>query len=446
MAISIVVPQLGESVAEGTVAKWLKAVGDKVRKEEPLVEIQTDKINVEIPSPSDGTLTSIVIAEGTTVLVGTEIGVIVGADGAAGAPAAAAPAAAAPKAAAVAAAPAAAAVAAPAAASAGNGASAGAGHLDDRSLSPAVRRIMSENNVGIAEVQAIRGSGSAGRVTRDDLLDYLKNRTAAPAAAAPATAAMPAAAPAAVPGFMRAATSAASGGEREQVIPFSRVRKVIAENMVKAKHTAAHTHCFDEADMSALVALRKEWAPKLEKQGVKLTYMPFFIKAAVFALKEFPWVNSSVSPEGDAVVLKNYYNIGFAVGRDDKGLIVPNIKDCDRKNLVQIATELADIASRARADRLKPDEIMGGTFSISNAGVFGAVNSSPVISVPEVAILGVHKIVERPVVKNGQIVVAPVMNAVIGFDHRVIDGELAVKFLRRVCELLEKPEMLWFYA
>jgi pyruvate dehydrogenase E2 component (dihydrolipoamide acetyltransferase) len=305
---------------------------------------------------------------------------------------------------------------------------------------------MSENNVGIAEVQAIRGSGSAGRVTRDDLLDYLKTRTAAPAAAAPAAAAMPAAAPAAVPGFMRGTMSAAADGPREQVIPFSRVRKVIAENMVKAKHTAAHTHCFDEADMSALVALRKEWAPKLEKQGVKLTYMPFFIKAAVFALKEFPWVNSSVSPEGDAVVLKNYYNIGFAVGRDDKGLIVPNIKDCDRKNLVQIATELADIASRARADRLKPDEIMGGTFSISNAGVFGAVNSSPVISVPEVAILGVHKIVERPVVKNGQIVIAPVMNAVIGFDHRVIDGELAVKFLRRVCELLEKPEMLWFYA
>jgi pyruvate/2-oxoglutarate dehydrogenase complex dihydrolipoamide acyltransferase (E2) component len=174
--------------------------------------------------------------------------------------------------------------------------------------------------------------------------------------------------------------------------------------------------------------------------------MPFFIKASVFALKEFPWVNGSVAPSGDAMVLKRYYNIGMAVGRDEKGLIVPNIKDCDRKNLVQIAAEVNDIATRARNDRLKPDEISDGTFSITNAGVFGAINSSPVINVPEVAILGVHKIVERAVVKDGQIVARPMMNAAIGFDHRVVDGELAVKFLRRVCELLEKPEMLWFYA
>jgi pyruvate/2-oxoglutarate dehydrogenase complex dihydrolipoamide acyltransferase (E2) component len=194
------------------------------------------------------------------------------------------------------------------------------------------------------------------------------------------------------------------------------------------------------------VALRKEWAPRLEKQGVKLTYMPFFIKAAVLALKEYPWMNGAVSPEGDAMVLKRYYNIGMAVGRGDKGLIVPNIKDCDRKNLVQIAADVNDIASRARADRLTMDEIQGGTFSISNAGVFGAVNSAPVINVPDVAILGVHRIVERPVIKAGQIVAAPMMNAVIGFDHRVVDGEMAVKFLRRVCELLENPGLLWFYA
>jgi pyruvate/2-oxoglutarate dehydrogenase complex dihydrolipoamide acyltransferase (E2) component len=216
--------------------------------------------------------------------------------------------------------------------------------------------------------------------------------------------------------------------------------------MVRAKHTAAHTHCFDEADMSAIVALKKEWGPKLEAQGVKLTYMPFFIKAAVLALKEFPWVNGSVSPQGDAMVVKHYYNIGIAVGRDEKGLIVPNLKDCDRKNVAQLAGEVNDIASRARNDRLKPDEIVGGTFSITNAGVFGAINSAPVINVPEVAILGVHKIVERPVVKDGAIVVRPMMNASIGFDHRVVDGELAVKFLRRVCELLERPELLWFYA
>jgi pyruvate/2-oxoglutarate dehydrogenase complex dihydrolipoamide acyltransferase (E2) component len=196
--------------------------------------------------------------------------------------------------------------------------------------------------------------------------------------------------------------------------------------------------------MSAIAALRREWAPRLAEQGVKLTYMPFFIKASVMALKEFPWVNGSV--KDDSIVVKKYYNIGMAVGRDEKGLIVPNIKDCDRKNLVQIAAEVNDIATRARADRLKPDEIADGTFSITNAGVFGAVNSSPVINVPEVAILGVHKIVDRPVVRDGQIVIRPMMNASIGFDHRVIDGELAVKFLRRLCELLERPELLWFYA
>jgi 2-oxoglutarate dehydrogenase complex dihydrolipoamide succinyltransferase (E2) component len=458
MAISIVVPQLGESVAEGTVARWLKAVGDKVRKEEPLVEIQTDKINVEIPSPADGVLTNIVIAEGTTVLVGTEIGQLGGADEATAVPVAAAAA----KAAAAANAPparVAAAVAAPAApsrppAANGNAQPADSGESGDgRNLSPAVRKIMREQNVSMAELAAIRGSGVAGRVTRDDVLDYLNRRSDAPApapvAAAPAArAAAPAAsAPAPLPSFMRGATTAAAaGGAREETIPFTRVRRVIAENMVKAKHTAAHTHCFDECDMGAIVALKKEWGPKLEAQGVKLTFMPFFIKAAVFALKEFPWVNGSVSPAGDAMIVKHYYNIGMAVGRDDKGLIVPNLKDCDRKNLVQLAQEVNDLAARARNDKLGPDDIQGGTFSITNAGVFGAINSSPVINVPEVAILGVHKIVERPVVRHGQIVIAPMMNASIGFDHRVVDGELAVKFLRRVCELLERPELLWFHA
>src|SRR5206468_136638 len=216
------------------------------------------------------------------------------------------------------------------------------------------------------------------------------------------------------------------GVRSEEVIPFTRVRKLIAENMVRAKHTAAHTHCFDEADMSAIVALRKEWGPKLEAQGTKLTYMPFFIKASVLALKEFPWVNGEV--RGDSMVVKKYYNIGVAVGRDEKGLIVPNLKDCDRKNLAQIAAEVNDIATRARNDRLKPDEIQDGTFSITNAGVFGAINSSPVINVPVVAIRGVHKIVERPVIRDGQIVARPMMNLSTGFDHRAVHGELAVKF------------------
>jgi len=470
MAISIVVPQLGESVAEGTVSKWLKAVGDRVRKEEPLVEIQTDKINVEIPSPADGTLQSIVVPEGTTVLVGTEIGVLAGAGEAAVAPSAAAPATAsaavapAPARAAAAAPPAAppttyapAATAAPPAAPPSRVPPAPAGNGDStlgdgRNLSPAVRKIMREQNVSSAEIASIRGSGIAGRVTRDDLLDYLNRRGAAgptgalaPGFASPLAPAIPTPAEP-LPSFLRAAAAPAAGGPRTETVPFTKVRRLIAENMVKAKHTAAHTHCFDEADMSAIVALKKEWSPRLEAQGVKLTYMPFFIKAATLALKEYPWMNGMVSPQGDAMILKHYYNIGIAVGRDEKGLIVPNIKDCDRKNLAQIAAEVNDIAARARADRLKPDEIQDGTFSITNAGVYGATNSSPVINVPEVAIMGVHKIVERPVVKNGQIVIRPMMNASIGFDHRVVDGELAVKFLRRVCSLLEQPELLWFVA
>jgi 2-oxoglutarate dehydrogenase E2 component (dihydrolipoamide succinyltransferase) len=462
MPISIVVPQLGESVAEGTVARWLKSQGDRVRKEEPLVEIQTDKINVEIPSPAEGTLSQILVPEGTTVLVGTEIARLLAPGEAAGAGApvatAAAPAPASPAAPARPApapvpapaatpAPAYASVAAPVAASHGNGETALG---EARNLSPAVRRIMREQGVGADELGAIRGSGIAGRVTRDDLLAYLAERGARPAAA-PAFAAVAAPppampAPAAAPraGFLAPQLAPAAAGPREEVVPFSKVRKLIAENMVRAKHTAAHTHCFDEADMSAIVALKKEWAPRLEAQGVKLTYMPFFIKASVLALKEFPWVNAEV--KGETLVVKRYYNIGMAVGRDEKGLIVPNLKDCDRKNLVQLAAETNDLAARARGERLKPDDIAGGTFSITNAGVYGAVNSSPVINVPEVAILGVHKIVERAVVRDGQIVARPMMNASIGFDHRVVDGELAVKFLRRVCELLERPELLWFYA
>jgi 2-oxoglutarate dehydrogenase E2 component (dihydrolipoamide succinyltransferase) len=340
-----------------------------------------------------------------------------------------------------------------------------------------VRKLMREQGVVLDELASIRGTGIAGRVTRDDLLEYLQTRAPSPAAApqwlppsagaAPApeasavSAALPALAESGAPAVLapslrdprdprfaslpgQALSASTTAGPREEIVPFSKVRKLIAENMVHAKHTAAHTHCFDEADMSAIVALRREWTPRLQAQGIKLTYMPFFIKAAVLALREFPWVNGEV--RGESMVVKRFYNIGIAVGRDEKGLIVPNLKDCDRKNLVQLAAEVNDLAARARAERLKPDEIAGGTFSITNAGVYGAINSSPIINVPEVAILGVHKIVERPVVRAGQIVARPMMNAAIGFDHRVVDGELAVKFLRRVCDLLERPELLWFYA
>ena len=276
----------------------------------------------------------------------------------------------------------------------------------------------------------------AGRITRDDL-EYLK-RVAAPAPAfAGAGAAVPTAPPRRrrppLPSFMRGTTTGCDRrGPREETIPFTRVRKVIAENMIKAKHTAAHTHCFDECDMSAIVALRREWAPKLEAQGIKLTYMPFFIKAAVFALKEFPWVNGSVSPQGDAMIVKHYYNIGMAVGRDDKGLIVPNLKDCDRKNLVQLAhgwprrprarrqARSDDIRAalspsqcrRVRGHQLGAGDQRAGSHARSSSGGGEAVNRG-----------GRDERLHR-------------------FDHRVVDGELAVRFLRRVCELLERPELL----
>ncbi|HUK62870.1 MAG TPA: biotin/lipoyl-containing protein, partial [Dongiaceae bacterium] len=292
MPISIVVPQLGESVAEGTVSKWLKQVGERVRKEEPLVEIQTDKINVEIPSPAEGTLEKITVAEGTTVLVGTEIGVLastsaepVAAGKAPAEPAAAKPA---PAAAPPAPSPPPASRPAPSAplpvapmrapSYAGDGGANGGtshGEAGERNLSPAVRKLMREHQVALDELGRIHGSGVAGRVTRDDLLDYLKNRTAMPPAIAAAAApAAPAREAGPRPGFLTPAMTAAPAGPREEVIPFTKVRKLIAENMVKSKHTAPHVTTFDEVDMTAIVALRKEWGPKLEAQGVKLTFMP----------------------------------------------------------------------------------------------------------------------------------------------------------------------------
>ena len=451
MAISIVVPQLGESVAEGTVARWLKAVGDKVRKEEPIVEIQTDKINVEIPSPADGTLSGISVPEGTTVLVGTEIGQISGAGEAATAPAAA-PAAAKAAAGTASIAPATAVAAPPMpAASApamphGNGSAQTGESAEGRNPS---RGAQDHARAGRDHGRTIGHRGLGRRRPHHATTCSTTSRAALrrPRSPPPPRRLAPAAAKAAgpVPSFLARVHGRRHGPARDHGAVHARAPRDRREHG-EGQAMTAHTHCFDECDMSSIVALKKEWAPKLEAQGVKLTYMPFFIKATVFALKEFPWMNSSVTPQGDAITVKHYYNIGIAVGRDEKGLIVPNLKDCDRKNLVQLAGEVNDLAARARADRLGPDDIQGGTFSITNAGVFGAINSAPVINVPEVGILGVHKIVERAVVKKGQIVIAPMMNAVIGFDHRAVDGELAVKFLRRFCELIEKPELLWFHA
>lgn len=483
MPVTIVVPQLGESVVEGTIGKWLKQVGEPIAKDEPVVEIITDKINIELPAPSAGTLGEITAAEGTVAQVGEKLGVILGAGEslpAGGAPAQATASAAvgaggggdAGSARAAASTPAPpqsqapqgdaplgavlAGPRTPASAPAfGGSGRPGAGapptnntapHVDGQRLSPAVRKLVKENDVDVSQ---IRGSGMGGRVTREDVLTYLEARKVA--ASAPGRAAAPAAGrmeryetgppPAEAPRPTKPIPSAAfaAPGAREEVVePLTNVRKMIAQNMVKSRHTAAHCAVADEVDMTALVEMRGRMKERVQRDyGVKLTYMPFIVKAVVRGLKEHPILNASMTDT--EVHYKKYYNIGIAVHRD-QGLIVPLVRDADRKNLLEIARDIEDLGTRARAEKLTLDDIQGGTFTITNAGMFGATSSVPVINVPEVGILGVHLIEERPVVRDHRIVVRWMMTLVLSFDHRLVDGTPAVQFLHRVKELLEDPE------
>jgi 2-oxoglutarate dehydrogenase complex dihydrolipoamide succinyltransferase (E2) component len=453
MPVTIVVPQLGESVVEGTIGKWLKKVGDPIAKDEPIVEIITDKINIELPAPSAGTLGQIMVPEGQVAQVGDPLGQIL----AQGESASAAPAPAKPQPAAAAAgggghapqpaapsAPAAAAPApsrpAPSSAPAYATATAAPPSTDGMRLSPAVRKLAREHEVDVAQ---IRGSGMEGRVTREDVLTYLEARKVAASA--------PALAPAGVPGRVPEATPqtkplkpipspaiAAAGTREVERKPLTNVRKKIAENMVRSRHTAAHCSTWDEVDMTNLVELRGRLKERVKQEyGISLTYMPFIMRAVVRALKEYPILNASMTDT--EMELKKYYNIGVAVHRD-QGLIVPVVHDADRKTLLQLAAEIDDLGRRARNDKLTLDDIQGGTFTITNAGMFGATASTPIINVPEVGILGVHLIQERPVVRDHRIAVRWMMTLVISFDHRLVDGTPAVQFLHRVKELLEDPE------
>jgi len=478
MPVTIVVPQLGESVVEGTIGKWLKQVGEPIAKDEPIVEIITDKINIELPAPSAGTLGEITAAEGTVAQVGEKLGVILAAGEslpAGGAPAPATASAAVGAGVDARAAQAAASTPAPpssrtpqgdaplgavaagsrtpasAPAFGGSGRPGAAAppsnntapHIDGQRLSPAVRKLVKENDVDVAQV---RGSGMGGRVTREDVLTYLEARkvaASAPGRGAPAPAGAgyapaPAQEPARPTKPIPAAAFAAPGTREEVVEPLTNVRKMIAQNMVKSRHTAAHCAVADEVDMSELVAMRGRMKERVQREyGVKLTYMPFIVKAVVRALKEHPILNASMTDT--EVHYKKYYNIGIAVHRD-QGLIVPLVRDADRKNLLQIAHDIEDLGARARGEKLTLDDIQGGTFTITNAGMFGATSSVPVINTPEVGILGVHLIEERPVVRDHRIVVRWMMTLVLSFDHRLVDGTPAVQFLHRVKELLEDPE------
>jgi 2-oxoglutarate dehydrogenase E2 component (dihydrolipoamide succinyltransferase) len=420
------VPTLGESVTEATIGKWFKHAGDAVAVDEPLVELETDKVTIEVPSPAAGVLSEVAAKDGETVAVGALLGQIQ--DGAGAAPAAKpksapdkpaaekpSPAAAAPPAQAAVTAPAAPAAAAPAAAKPAPA---------DMPVPPSVRKLASESGL---DVSTVPGSGKDGRVTKGDMMAAIERAAAAPmpAAAAPAQARVP---------------SGADDAAREERVRMTRLRQTIARRLKDAQNTAAMLTTFNEVDMSAVMHTRNQYKELFEKRnGVKLGFMSFFVRACVQGLKEIPSVNAEI--DGTDIVYKNYYHIAVAVGID-KGLVVPVLRDCDAKSFAQIEKEIADFGRRARDGTLKLEEMQGGTFTISNGGVYGSLMSTPILNAPQSGILGMHKIQERPVVVAGKIEIRPMMYLALSYDHRIVDGREAVSFLVRVKECLEDPARL----
>ncbi len=406
----IVVPTLGESVSEATVAKWMKRAGDTVRKDETLVELETDKVSVEVSAPEAGVLSEIVAAEGATV----EIGAILGRMGGAGAQPAKAEAAPAPKAEAPK--PPLAAPPAPQPAASATAA---------KQAPPSVHRIAAEGGV---DVSGVTGSGKDGRVTKADALSIIENRGAQSTAQPPA------------PSSAHPPLQARVVSDREERVPMTRLRKTIARRLKEAQNTAAMLTTFNEADMSAIMAARNKYKDNFErKHGVKLGFMSFFIKACIAALKEIPNVNAEI--DGDDIIYKNFYDIGIAVGTD-RGLVVPVVRDADHKSMAEIEKEIGELGARARDGHLKLEELQGATFTISNGGVYGSLMSTPILNAPQSGILGMHKIQDRPIVVDKQVVVRPMMYLALSYDHRVVDGKEAVTFLVRVKEGLEDPERM----
>ena len=402
MATEIRVPTLGESVTEATIGKWFKKVGDAIAIDEPLVELETDKVTVEVPAAAAGVLAEITAKEGDTVEVNALLGQI-STDGAAAAPAPkkeeAAPAAAAPAAAPV--------------------ASASSGPA--MQPAPAASKLLAENNLSADQVD---GSGKRGQVLKGDVLDAIaKGVSAAPA---PAAAARPA--------------SPADDASREERVKMTRLRQTIAKRLKDAQNTAAMLTTYNEVDMSAVMELRTKYKEVFEKKhGVKLGFMGFFTKAVTHALKEIPAVNAEI--DGTDIIYKNFAHVGMAVGTD-KGLVVPVIRDADQLSIAGVEKELGRLAKAARDGSLSMADMQGGTFTITNGGVYGSLMSSPILNAPQSGILGMHKIQERPVVVGGQIVIRPMMYLALSYDHRIVDGKEAVTFLVRVKESLEDPERL----
>ena len=460
MPVDVIMPQMGESIFEGTITKWLKKPGEKVERDEPLFEISTDKVDAEIPSPAAGVLKEIKVGEGQTVPIQTIVAVI---DAAGAAAAAAAPAPAPPRAKAEAPAVAApekkveapapkpqgvatsappAAQAAPApAAPAPARAARGDGKVRS---SPLVRRLAREHSIDVSQVP---GTGAGGRVSKKDILAAIESGGAQAGASVPVSAGAPGP-PAAPPRAMPAAGAAATTAQLETAVPRERMyfghyevqpmsvmRQRIAEHMVASKRVSAHVYSIDEADMTAIAALRARSKDEFEKSsGTKLSFMPFFVRAAVEALRAFPTVNSSV--DGTNVVLHRECNIGIAVALD-WGLIVPVIKNAEEKNFLGLARAINDLAERARAKKLKPEEVAEGTFAITNPGVFGGLMGLPIINQPNVAILGLGTIQKRPVVINDAIAIRSMVYLTLSYDHRAVDGAIAHQFMGKIKSVLE---------
>jgi 2-oxoglutarate dehydrogenase E2 component (dihydrolipoamide succinyltransferase) len=400
MTIEIKVPAMGESVTEATISKWFKKEGDVVKRDEPLLELETDKVTVEVPSPADGAIESINAQAGATVLVGALLGAI--AEGKAGAAAAkkAAPKAEAPKPAAPAPAP-----AAPKA---------------DAPAMPSARRIAEETGISISSVP---GTGKDGRVTKGDMLEALAARSSAPQ-----------------PVAAQAPAGPRANEAREERVPMTRLRKTIALRLKESQNTAAQLTTFNEVDMTTVMSLRATYKDAFEKKhGVKLGFMGFFTKAVVAALKELPNVNAEI--EGDNIVYKNYYDIGIAVSTE-RGLVVPVVRDADHLSLAGIEKAISDFGARARDNKIKLEELQGGTFSITNGGVFGSLMSTPILNSPQSGILGMHKIQPRPMAIGDKIEIRPMMYLALSYDHRIVDGREAVTFLVKVKENLEDPQRM----
>ena len=394
------VPTLGESVTEATIGKWFKQPGDAVAVDEPLVELETDKVTIEVPAPAAGILSEIAAKDGETVAVGAVLGQIKDGAGAAKA-ATAAPQIAKPP-------PAPAAAPAP-----------------DAPLAPSVRKLGAESGLDAATVP---GTGKEGRVTKGDMLAAIERAAAQPTPVAATAAAQ-----------MRA-PSPADDAAREERVRMTRLRQTIARRLKDAQNTAAMLTTFNEVDMGHVMALRTQYRDLFEqKHGVKLGFMGFFVRACVQALKEIPAVNAEI--DGTDIVYKNYYHIGIAVGTE-RGLVVPVVRDCDVKSIAEIEKTIAEFGRRARDGTLKIDEMQGGTFTITNGGIYGSLMSTPILNAPQSGILGMHKIQDRPMVVAGKVEVRPMMYLALSYDHRLVDGREAVTFLVRVKESLEEPARL----